>query len=125
MPASVVKSAADERHWREAKAQAAEQGRAGSWKYVMGVFQRMKHHLGGEKGKQPWRNEALDVDELLSAIIEYDADIASVVDGMTETHWPAVPTWNVVVKPKPKPAPKPQVNPTAHGSMPKSWKNES
>lgn len=46
-PASVVRTARDERLWRMAKASAARQGRARDWPYVMGIFQRMKHHEGG------------------------------------------------------------------------------
>lgn len=46
-PASVVRTARDERLWRMAKASAARQGRARDWPYVMGIFQRMKHHTGG------------------------------------------------------------------------------
>lgn len=46
-PASVVRTARDERLWRMAKASAARQGRARDWAYVMGIFQRMKHHTGG------------------------------------------------------------------------------
>lgn len=46
-PASVVRTARDERLWRMAKASAARQGRAREWPYVMGIFQRMKHHMGG------------------------------------------------------------------------------
>lgn len=46
-PASVVRTARDERLWRMAKASAAKQGRARDWPYVMGIFQRMKHHEGG------------------------------------------------------------------------------
>lgn len=46
-PASVVRTARDERLWRMAKASAARQGRAREWPYVMGIFQRMKHREGG------------------------------------------------------------------------------
>lgn len=52
MPTNVVKSARDERLWSEAKRQAAEQGRTGDWKYVMGIFMRMRGRKGGKKGKR-------------------------------------------------------------------------
>jgi hypothetical protein len=59
-PANVVKTARDERLWREAKASAARQGRARDWPYVMGIFQHMKHRTGSEpvsnpEGKARWQ----------------------------------------------------------------------
>jgi len=99
MPANLVKSAADEKHWREAKASAAAQGHKGDWKYITGTFERMKHHLGGTKGKRPWRHE--EIESALDAIAE-GADPGAVVEELIEGHWPAVPTWKVVKKP-PKP----------------------
>lgn len=45
MPVGVVKTKADERHWRMAKQRAAEEGHAKDWAYVMGVYKRMS----GEK----------------------------------------------------------------------------
>lgn len=41
MPASVVRTAEDERHWQEAKKQAKKQGRSKDYAYIMGIFQRM------------------------------------------------------------------------------------
>lgn len=52
-PASVVRTARDERLWRMAKASAARQGRSRDWPYVMGIFQRMKHHTGGAATMNP------------------------------------------------------------------------
>lgn len=48
MPVNVVHTARDERLWEEAKRQAAKQGRAKDWRYVMGIYQRMK----GEKAEK-------------------------------------------------------------------------
>lgn len=42
MPANVVKTPADERHWKMAKELAAKQGHVKDWKYIMGIFRRMK-----------------------------------------------------------------------------------
>jgi len=41
MPAGVIKSPEDEKHWAEAKKQAEKQGRKEDWPYVMGIFQKM------------------------------------------------------------------------------------
>lgn len=41
MPVNVVKTPRQERLWREAKKQAAEQGHAEDWDYVMGIYQKM------------------------------------------------------------------------------------
>jgi hypothetical protein len=41
MPAGVVKNARDERHWTMAKEQAAKQGHAKDYAYIMGIFKRM------------------------------------------------------------------------------------
>lgn len=46
-PIGVVKTARDERLWRMAKRSAAQQGRVGDWRYIMGIFLRMKHRTGG------------------------------------------------------------------------------
>ena len=51
MPVGVVRGKRDERLWSEAKAQAAKEGHAQEWDYVMRVFQRMKLRVGG--GKMP------------------------------------------------------------------------
>lgn len=48
MPASVVRTAEDERRWRLAKQQAAKQGRGKDYRYIMGIFQQMS----GEKSLQ-------------------------------------------------------------------------
>lgn len=57
-PASVVRTARDERLWSMAKASAARQGRARDWPYVMGIFQHMKHRSGsepvGNPDDEPW-----------------------------------------------------------------------
>lgn len=50
MPASAVKTDRDERLWREAKKQAAKQGKGSDYAYVMGIFQRMRK---GEKDQIP------------------------------------------------------------------------
>lgn len=52
-PASVVRTARDERLWRMAKKSAAEQGRARDWPYIMGIFQHMKHRTGSEPVENP------------------------------------------------------------------------
>lgn len=49
MPTNLVHTKRDERLWNEAKKQAAKQGRAEDWAYVVGIFQRMK---GVSKSKQ-------------------------------------------------------------------------
>lgn len=49
MPVNVVKTKRDERLWEKAKSQAARQGHADDWEYIMGVFKKMKG----------WRREAL------------------------------------------------------------------
>lgn len=49
MPVNVVKTKRDERLWNTAKQQAAKQGRKNDWQYVMGIYQRMKHRVGGTK----------------------------------------------------------------------------
>jgi hypothetical protein len=52
MPVGVVKNAEDEKHWGEAKAQAQKEGHEGDWAYVMGIYQRMKHHTGSKAVKK-------------------------------------------------------------------------
>ena len=71
----------------------------------------------------PWQNEAVDVDGFLEDFGGSGADVVTAVDMVIEGHWPAVPTYRVVTKPKPAaPAsPKPQVSATAHASVPKRW----
>jgi uncharacterized protein (DUF2267 family) len=49
MPSNVVKTKRDERLWKEAKKQAKEQGKAKNWRYIMGVFERMRDRVGGKK----------------------------------------------------------------------------
>ena len=49
MPTNVVKSKRDERLWKSAKHQAALQGHAGEWDYIMGIYKRMKRRSGGKK----------------------------------------------------------------------------
>ncbi len=46
MPSNVVKTPADERHWAEAKRQAAREGHADDWAYIQGIFQRIEAHSG-------------------------------------------------------------------------------
>ena len=41
MPKGIVKTPAQEKKWKEAKASAAKQGQSGNWSYVMGVFKQM------------------------------------------------------------------------------------
>jgi len=69
------------------------------------------------KGKKKMNNESAA--EVVIARVMNGELIEDVVAEMT--HWPAVPTYRVVPKPKPAPQPKPQVSPSAHASMPKSW----
>lgn len=49
MPAGVVKTQRDERLWAAAKHSAAKQGRAGDYRYIMGIYKRMKSRRGGSK----------------------------------------------------------------------------
>ncbi|MBT8428397.1 MAG: hypothetical protein KJN79_00650 [Gammaproteobacteria bacterium] len=51
MPASVVRSKEDERHWQEAKKQAAQQGKAGNYALTMHLFQRMSGKPDGRTAK--------------------------------------------------------------------------
>jgi hypothetical protein len=51
MPANVVKGKRQERLWRDAKRLAAQEGRGGDWKYIMGIFKRMRDRTGGKKKK--------------------------------------------------------------------------
>jgi hypothetical protein len=51
LPASVVKTKRDERLWREAKKQAAENGHGGEWDYIMGIYQHMRKREGAPKKK--------------------------------------------------------------------------
>lgn len=55
MPTNAVKTPRDEHLWSRAKEQAAKQGRAGDWAYVMGIYQRMKGSKSLEKG---WNESA-------------------------------------------------------------------
>lgn len=41
MPKGIIKTPAQEKKWKEAKASAKESGQSGNWAYVMGVFKRM------------------------------------------------------------------------------------
>lgn len=41
MPANVVKTKEDEKHWEEAKARAKEEGKADNYAYIMSIFQSM------------------------------------------------------------------------------------
>lgn len=65
MPANVVRTSEDERHWQRAKQQAAKQGRAKDYAYVMGIFKRMSKGLppqepvgGGGKPPGPGQPQA-------------------------------------------------------------------
>jgi hypothetical protein len=51
MPASVVRNLSDERKWKQAKRIAAQKGHAKDWKYVMGIFQRLRKYLRSGKKK--------------------------------------------------------------------------
>jgi hypothetical protein len=42
MPSNVVKTKRDEHLWNKAKSIAARKGRAKDWKYIMGIYLRMK-----------------------------------------------------------------------------------
>ena len=57
-PASVVRTARDERLWSMAKKSAADQGRARDWPYIMGIFQHMKHRTGSEPVGRARQNPA-------------------------------------------------------------------
>lgn len=68
MPANVVKSPTDEKHWREAKKayeDAVSRGKkpANKWAYVMDVFQRLKHGSGG-----PQKTKHRSAAEMLEAM---------------------------------------------------------
>jgi hypothetical protein len=52
MPANVVKPG-QEKYWERAKEQAAKQGRAEDWAYVMGIFQKMVTNKSMEKSGYP------------------------------------------------------------------------
>jgi len=67
MPSTVVKTPADERYWKNAKAQAEKEGHAKDWKYVMSIFKRMKHHSGG---KDVEKSEDYDAYDLRYPILE-------------------------------------------------------
>jgi hypothetical protein len=41
MPKGIIKTPAQEKKWKDAKASAAKQGQSGNWAYVMGVFKQM------------------------------------------------------------------------------------
>lgn len=47
MPANVVKTPEDEKHWDEAKERAKEEGRDEDWPYVMGIFKKMTGRTAG------------------------------------------------------------------------------
>jgi hypothetical protein len=55
MPAGLVdeSSPRERRLWKEAKKQAADQGRAEDWKYVSGIFMRLRDRKGGKDPKTP------------------------------------------------------------------------
>ncbi len=55
MPANLVKTTRDERLWNEAKRRAAEEGHASDWRYITGIFQRMKGKKGGKARKKRTR----------------------------------------------------------------------
>ena len=42
MPTNLVRTEADEARWEKAKAQAATEGKAGKWAYVVSIFENMK-----------------------------------------------------------------------------------
>ena len=42
MPTNLVRTEADEARWEKAKAQAAAEGKAGKWAYVVSIFENMK-----------------------------------------------------------------------------------
>ena len=47
MPANVVKSKADEKIWSKAKISARKMGKSGDFKYITGIYEKMK----GDKEK--------------------------------------------------------------------------
>lgn len=49
MPTNVVKTERDERLWEKAKSSAAEQGHTEDWRYIMGIYKKMK----GSETPQP------------------------------------------------------------------------
>jgi len=70
MPSNVVKTERDERLWRQAKQMAAKEGRAKDYKYIMGIFMRMKKHIGGgKKWQRPWRTKTASDIEISNSII--------------------------------------------------------
>lgn len=42
MPANLVKTPVDERHWEMAKQRAAEEGHEKDWPYIVSIFEKMK-----------------------------------------------------------------------------------
>ncbi len=60
MPASVVKSKYDEKMWEQAKAAAKAEGREKDWKYVMAIFEHMRHGTGSKPYKEPKAEAAQD-----------------------------------------------------------------
>lgn len=86
MPANVVKTPTDEKHWREAKKayeDAVSRGKkpANKWAYIMDVFERMKHGSGGPQ-KTPHR-QAASVLEALAA----ELSTAGTINDPEYTHY--------------------------------------
>lgn len=91
-PASVVRTARDERLWRMAKSSAARQGRAREWPYIMGIFQRMKHHEGGatmnpDDGDKPRENPKVKWQKYGTKGVHWEGEWLVTVDGQQFRAW--------------------------------------
>lgn len=78
MPANVVKTSRDERHWKRAKEQAAKQGHAKDYAYIMGIFKRMSKSgamVGGKAdGRKPEDFDAKALAEGTNHELEHTRD---------------------------------------------------
>ncbi len=57
-PANLVRTKEDEKHWREAKKRAKDEGHAGDWKYVVSIFERMS---GGKEKSGVRKHEMMPI----------------------------------------------------------------
>jgi hypothetical protein len=84
LPVNVVRTKEDEDTWEEAKRQAAKEGRAKDWKYIMGIFQHMKHHSGSKDPEDKSMGQAASAKAPVALVVSGKRKARAVISPRTD-----------------------------------------